>query len=78
MTMNDIPLLSILIVLPLAGSALVLLLAERWARTVSLAAALLTFLVTLALLYLFRTGQPGFQFVEHHPWVGALGFSSCR
>jgi NADH-quinone oxidoreductase subunit M len=75
MTMNDIPLLSILIVLPLAGSALVLLLAERWARTVSLAAALLTFLVTLALLYLFRTGQPGFQFVEHHPWVGVLGIS---
>jgi len=75
MTTNDFPLLSILIALPLAGSALVLALDERRARAVALGAALLTFLATLAPLFLFRAGEPGFQFVEFHPWVGALGIA---
>ncbi|HQF76065.1 MAG TPA: hypothetical protein PKV89_07475, partial [Syntrophales bacterium] len=75
MTTNDVPLLSVLIALPLAGSVLVLAMDERRARAVALATALATFLATLAPLFLFREGEPGFQFVEYRPWVGSLGIA---
>jgi len=75
MTINDFPLLSVMIALPLAGSALVLALDGRRARAVALGASLLTFIATIAPLVLFRTGEPGFQFVEYRPWVASLGIA---
>jgi NADH-quinone oxidoreductase subunit M len=75
MILHDIPILSIIIALPLAGSAFVLAADKRWARTVSLACALLTFIVTLLPVISFRPGETGFQFTEQHAWIEALGIS---
>lgn len=72
---HDIPVLSIMIALPLAGSVVVLAADKRRARSVSLACAALTFAVTLVPLIFFRSGQNGFQFMEQIAWIEALGIS---
>lgn len=75
MTVHGFPLLSLMILLPLAGSAAVLIGRERWAPYAALATTAATFLVTLVPLNFFRAGEPGFLFVEHRPWIDSLGIS---
>jgi len=68
------PLLSILIWLPILGGALVLALGERRAqaaRWVSLAVALAVFLISLSLFTGFDAAATAMQFVERREWIPA-------
>jgi len=71
------PLLSILILLPLAGAAITLAVGRRrrvaraWALVVSLAALALAG----AVWALFDYGDGGMQFVDRVPWLESLGIS---
>ncbi|MGD0127722.1 MAG: NADH-quinone oxidoreductase subunit M [Terriglobia bacterium] len=67
-------LLTIAILLPLAGAvAIGFLGAERDKpiRWVALASSLLTFLVTVVVYAGLRADAPGMQFVEIHPWIAS-------
>ncbi len=70
------PLLSLIVFVPAAGAAVVMLLrsdeAVRWA---ALAFTLLDVALAIAMLSGFNTGSPEMQFVEKHPWVPALGIT---
>ncbi len=69
-------LLSLILFLPLAGMLLLLLLPDsvRVARSVAIATAALTFVLSLCLLPRFETGATaGFQFVERAAWIPAIG-----
>ncbi len=72
----DGPYLSLLVFLPILG-ALLLLFVRRagTARWLALVILVLTFLLSLPLYAGFEPGLPGFQFVEHHSWIGRLGLS---
>jgi len=66
------PLLSVLIWLPILGGALILALGNARAdaaRWLSLAVAVLTFVLSLGLLSGFDYANPGLQFVESHAWI---------
>ncbi|MBP6216848.1 MAG: NADH-quinone oxidoreductase subunit M, partial [Luteimonas sp.] len=72
--MQNWPLLSILIWLPILGGALVLALGERRAqaaRWVSLAVALAVFLISLSLFTGFDAAATAMQFVERREWIPA-------
>ncbi|HYN63213.1 MAG TPA: NADH-quinone oxidoreductase subunit M, partial [Candidatus Limnocylindrales bacterium] len=73
------PLLSLSWLVPLVGALILLLIGNadgrrdgviRW---LSLAVALATFAVTLALWAGFDSASAEFQFVERHPWIPAFG-----
>jgi NADH-quinone oxidoreductase subunit M len=70
------PILSVTTFLPIAGALFILLLrgedeaAERNARWVALWTTVITFIVSIFLVTGFDKGNPGFQFVEDHPWLG--------
>jgi NADH-quinone oxidoreductase subunit M len=71
-------LLSVLVFLPLAGAALLLLFpasAARQARVFALAVATLTCILSLPLWWRFDLVQKGFQFREALPWIPRLGIS---
>jgi len=74
--MAAIPWLSWLIFLPLAGGALILLIpatAERAIRSAATAVALLELALSLPLWWRLDPREPGWQFVERHAWLPALG-----
>lgn len=72
----DMPILSILILLPLAGAAVIgLLLKESesgyaQARQLALVTSVITLLLSLVLWSHFNPQTPDFQFVERQPWFG--------
>jgi len=71
-------LISLLIVLPLAGAVLVALGPREkpgLLRGIALTTSVITFIVSLGLFTGFVAGEGGFQFVETHPWVPGLGIS---
>src|SRR5437870_5335837 len=75
------PILSVTIFLPLVGALLIMMMrgdgeAEmRNARWVALWTTLITFAISLMMLYRFDPSSPEFQFVEKRPWlVGAITF----
>lgn len=73
--MSNWPLLSLLIWLPILGGALVLALGERRAdaaRWVSLAFALLVFVLSIPLLTGFDYANTGLQFLERREWIPAF------
>jgi len=70
---NDIPILSIVTFLPLVGALLVAFLPASSARSVALAFAVLTCIISLFLLLGYLPGRPGFQFVETYAWIPAFG-----
>lgn len=72
------PILSLLLLLPVAGAALVALIPKenaREARMAALLATFLTFLVSIPLWTSFRPGDTAMQFVETRAWVPALGLT---
>ncbi|WP_077965599.1 NADH-quinone oxidoreductase subunit M [Ensifer adhaerens] len=70
------PLLSLIVFLPAAGAAVVMLLrsddAVRW---VALGVTVLDLAFAIVMLAGFDTGTSEMQFVEKHPWVPALGIT---
>ncbi len=70
------PILSVTTFLPLAGALFIMAMRsdgdaeKRNARWVALWTTLITFAVSLILLYRFDAGSAEFQFVEKRPWLG--------
>ncbi|MES9971088.1 MAG: NADH-quinone oxidoreductase subunit M [Candidatus Thiodiazotropha sp.] len=70
--MTDLPLLTILLLLPLAGAGLIWLFPVPKARLVSFATLLGGLLPAVAVVVLLDPDNPGFQFVDQYPWIPAL------
>ena len=71
----DWPVLSVLLWLPIAAGALLLLMGDRAAaiaRWLALAASVATFVASLVLWRDFDTTTAAMQFVEREPWIGAI------
>jgi NADH-quinone oxidoreductase subunit M len=69
------PILSVVTFLPLAGAAFIALLRDddagiRNARWVALWTTLITFAISLVLVWRFDASSADFQFLEKHPWLG--------
>src|SRR5689334_22325734 len=78
--MTSWPILSLTVCLPLLGAVLIIVMARgetpegtRNARWIALWTTLVTFGVSLVLVWRFDPASPEFQFVEKHPWMGGLG-----
>ncbi len=82
--MDNIPLLSIVTFLPLAGVVFILLArgqgpeVERNVKYIALWTTLATFVLSLFILIGFDPAEPGFQMVERHPWIPALGIDYIK
>jgi NADH-quinone oxidoreductase subunit M len=69
------PILSVVTFLPLAGALFIVALPshgaaeERNARWIALWVTLLTFAISLILVWRFDSSTPDFQFEEHHSWL---------
>src|SRR5205085_7313785 len=75
---NDIPILTLLVLVPALGAGLVALLPKERddvVARVGLGVALLVGLLSLILLFGFDTGDGGFQFISAHPWIESFGIS---
>jgi NADH-quinone oxidoreductase subunit M len=73
--MTSWPILSVVTFLPLVGALFIALLPEdaagiRNARWVALWTTLITFLISLILVWRFDPASPDFQFTEKQPWLG--------
>ena len=76
MNVLGVPILTALVVVPLAGALVVALLpraAAGQAKVVALLVALLEFGLSLPLWFAYRPGGPEFQFIEDVPWIDGLG-----
>ncbi|MBD9523919.1 NADH-quinone oxidoreductase subunit M [Ensifer sp. ENS02] len=70
------PLLSLIVFVPAAGAAVVMLLrSDETVRWAALGFTLLDVALAIAMLSGFNTGSSEMQFVEKHPWVPALGIT---
>jgi len=72
------PVLSVTVFLPIVGALFIALLRNdesgaRNARWVALWTTLITFAVSLVLIWGFDSGSSEFQFVEKRPWLGGFG-----
>src|SRR5438270_12192252 len=65
--------LTALLVWPVVAAAVVLLVPERWAKHVALAASLAEFAISVPLWWTFQPAA-GMQFVLDLPWIPAGGF----
>jgi NADH-quinone oxidoreductase subunit M len=75
------PVLSVVTFLPLFGALLVMLLArgngplaKGTARWVAMWSTLVTFALSLVMVWRFDAASPEFQFVEKHPWLGIASY----
>lgn len=77
MNVVNAPILSLITVLPLVGVLFIAFLpreAVQNARYVALWTTLVTFGVSLLIWINFDKTNPGFQFVEEHPWLGPITY----
>ncbi len=75
-SLNSVPWLSVLWLLPLAGSVLVILLPpglRRLAKWTGLVVGVLTLAVAIVITVGFKSGGGPYQFVESHSWIPAFG-----
>lgn len=76
--MNDFPLLSVTLLLPIAGAVLIMLVPrtrEDLIRVVAAVSTLVSLLLSLLVFFAYDQAQGGMQFVESIPWVRDLGVS---
>ncbi len=74
----SVPFLTLLILIPLAGSVLVLLLGrgrDGVVRQAALAVSLIAFVVSLVVWWKFNAASGDYQFVERHAWLPDFGIS---
>ena len=67
--MTNYPILTVTTFLPLVGAAVILILGDRLARWIALAATLLTLAVSAPLYLHFDKTSTALQFVESVPWI---------
>jgi NADH-quinone oxidoreductase subunit M len=67
--------LSVLLLLPMAGVVLVMLAPERWARWLTLIVAIAEFVLALGLWWAFDPDNGGMQFAVTMTWLPELGIS---
>ncbi len=75
---SDIPILTLLVLVPALGAGLVALLPkdrDDVVGRVGLGISLVVGVLSLVLLFGFDSGEPGFQFVSDHPWIESFGIS---
>jgi NADH-quinone oxidoreductase subunit M len=75
---DDIPILTLLVLVPALGAGLVALLPkgrDEVVARVGLGISLLVGLLSLVLLFGFDSGESGFQYVSDHPWIESYGIS---
>ncbi|HTY30747.1 NADH-quinone oxidoreductase subunit M [Mycobacterium sp.] len=73
---SHIPWLSVLWLLPLAGSLLIILMPpglRQLAKWTGVVVGVLTLAVAIVVTVGFKTGGPTYQFVESHKWIPAFG-----
>src|SRR6476661_3140596 len=73
---DSVPLLTLLVVLPLAGLLVIALVDSRreaLIRTLAVAVSGLVFAVTLFMWWRFDGASASFQFTERHAWIPAFG-----
>jgi len=75
------PILSVVTFLPVLGALLVMLLArgngpiaKGTARWIAMWTTLVTFAISLVMVWRFDAASPEFQFVEKHPWLGLASY----
>jgi NADH-quinone oxidoreductase subunit M len=76
MSVSDLPILSAITFLPLAGAIVIALLPRSGhglIRATALGVALATWVLSLLLLIGYLPGRPGFQYVEVADWIPAFG-----
>jgi NADH-quinone oxidoreductase subunit M len=79
--MTSWPILSVVTFLPIAGALFIALLSDdeagvRNARWMALWTTLITFIISLILVWRFDPSSPDFQFVEKGPWLGnTIGYA---
>jgi NADH-quinone oxidoreductase subunit M len=79
--MTSWPILSVVVFLPIVGALFIALLSDdeagvRNARWVALWTTLITFFISLILVWRFDSSTADFQFVEKQPWLGgAINYS---
>ena len=77
--MNNLPLLSLIIFLPLLGAIIIMLFIKKeQVKTIKMFAtgvAFLDFLISLPLWTNFNDSEAGFQFVEKASWIPSIGVS---
>jgi len=74
--LKDVPWLSVLWLVPLAGSILVILLPptlRKLAKWTGLVVSVLVLGVAIVVATGFKTGGAPYQFMENHPWIPAFG-----
>jgi NADH-quinone oxidoreductase subunit M len=74
--LSNIPILTILTFLPLAGALLLLFVPsrqEKLIRRFTLALTLVVFICSLPLFINFDSSNPGFQFEQNSPWIPSAG-----
>src|SRR3984957_19053413 len=81
--MSGWPILSIVTFLPLLGVALIMLCARgeaqnKLAKNMALGTSLVTFVLSLGILYYFHPGDPGFQLMEKHVWIPAFNIAYIK
>jgi NADH-quinone oxidoreductase subunit M len=72
------PLLTLLVVIPFVGAAMVALLPRRrpeLPRVTALVFTVVSAALSIAVLAEFHKGQGGFQLVNHHSWIASFGIS---
>ncbi|MDE2039130.1 MAG: NADH-quinone oxidoreductase subunit M [Elusimicrobia bacterium] len=70
--------LSLITFIPLLGAIIVLFLPKdrvRAIQTTAIAAASVSFILSVALFFFFDRATPGMQFVEHADWIPSMGIS---
>jgi NADH-quinone oxidoreductase subunit M len=73
---DDFPILSVIIAVPIAGALITLFVPERRpeiAKAIGYAATMITFGFAAWLLWNFDTHTVQFQFVQDRPWISGLG-----
>lgn len=75
---GSLPILTLLVVVPAVGAAVVGLLPrgnERLIRLIGLAFAVVELALTVALMFDFKSDTGGFQYLSQHAWIRSFGIS---
>ena len=73
--MSGFPILSLMILLPIAAAAICLFLSDQGARWVALATTALLFVLGILLWVNYEIGGPQWQFVENAPIFGRFAWA---